>query len=115
MKRRLIDPVRVQFSVSIRQKRGTKIPQEVLEHAIRRWMMEEKLPRGFRVNAVVWQNPERNNHRLRDWRAAGDRRAIARLLRGKPYTFVDPDAESARDSLRALALAASISIKVGNS
>lgn len=112
MSRKYADPVEVQFLIAVRQKPGTRIPRELLEHALRQYMIGESLPRGMKIKAIAWRNPSRNKAHLRNWRGAGDRASLARLLRGKSFAHVDENPESAKPSLASLALAASISFTV---
>lgn len=109
--RKIIDPVRIQFSVSARLKPGKQISPEALEVLIRRWINKQPIPKGVKVNAVVWQNPDRTRQADRNWRGAGDRDAIARLLPNTPVQFTHETAEESRDSLAAITLTQPIAIK----
>ena len=113
-----IDPVRIQFIIGIKKKREIKIPREILEHVIRRWMQKQPLPKGIRIRAVLWKNPDRAKSTsqyadARSWRVAGNADAARRFLRFKePFIVQDENPESARDSLANITLAASIQFAI---
>jgi hypothetical protein len=109
-KRRIVDPVRVQFSVSIRLKRGKKLSPEAIEMLIKKWIKGQSLPRGIKINAIVWKNPERTRVADRDWRGAGDKEAIARLLPAETVKMVHETPEEAQPSLMAITVTQSITI-----
>lgn len=101
-KKKLMDSVDVQFSVTVEIPRGKTLAPRVIEEAIRYKAATGDDPKGFTIKVTQWRNPDRMRGSLDDvytlksqvnggrgWRAYGTQRdrwhTLGRAIRG-PYT-----------------------------
>lgn len=94
------DPLRIQVSMSVKRPRGFVVSRELMETAFKRWMDTGRTPKGFTVNAVIWQNPKRKDPLLTRWRTVPRfDNAIARRMADTPLDVRSGSLAEVRETL----------------